>query len=231
MNGKEKVTYPSIPVSSWWTIRSKFINSIPREVNLSYLATILGIEERSAGANVLPALTAFRIVDQDGKPTERANQWRDDEQYPLVCKQIREEIYPQELLDALPPPSPNREAVERWFLNKTGVGKPAAKKMASVYSLLCEANPVGRQETVPTTRKAKQPASKAVVDTRPKRTGKEIVQPKESEIAVSRRVPSLHIDIQIHISSDASANQIDQIFASMAKHLGPLKNYDDEQIG
>ena len=31
--------------------------------------------------------------------------------------------------------------------------------------------------------------------------------------------PSLHIDVQVHISSDASAEQIDQIFASMAKHL------------
>lgn len=31
--------------------------------------------------------------------------------------------------------------------------------------------------------------------------------------------PSLHIDIQIHIASDASADQIDQIFASMSKHL------------
>lgn len=31
--------------------------------------------------------------------------------------------------------------------------------------------------------------------------------------------PSLHIDIQIHIDSDATPEQIDQIFASMAKHL------------
>lgn len=31
--------------------------------------------------------------------------------------------------------------------------------------------------------------------------------------------PALHIDVQIHISPEASADQIDQIFASMAKHL------------
>lgn len=31
--------------------------------------------------------------------------------------------------------------------------------------------------------------------------------------------PSLHIDIQIHIDSSASPDQIEQIFASMAKHL------------
>jgi len=32
--------------------------------------------------------------------------------------------------------------------------------------------------------------------------------------------PDIHIDVQIHISADASAEQIDQIFASMARHLG-----------
>ena len=33
------------------------------------------------------------------------------------------------------------------------------------------------------------------------------------------REPSLHIDVQVHIDATASAEQIDQIFASMAKHL------------
>lgn len=31
--------------------------------------------------------------------------------------------------------------------------------------------------------------------------------------------PALHIDIQVHIDPTSSAEQIDQIFASMAKHL------------
>lgn len=31
--------------------------------------------------------------------------------------------------------------------------------------------------------------------------------------------PSVHIDIQVHISPESSPEQIDQIFASMAKHL------------
>ncbi len=35
------------------------------------------------------------------------------------------------------------------------------------------------------------------------------------------RQPSLHIDIQIHIDSSATSEQIDQIFASMARHLYP----------
>ena len=38
-------------------------------------------------------------------------------------------------------------------------------------------------------------------------------------IAVVASEPSVHIDVQIHIDSTASPEQIDQIFASMARHL------------
>lgn len=37
--------------------------------------------------------------------------------------------------------------------------------------------------------------------------------------AVKNTDPTVHLDIQIHIDSTASSEQIDQIFASMAKHL------------
>jgi hypothetical protein len=32
-------------------------------------------------------------------------------------------------------------------------------------------------------------------------------------------LPEVHIDVQIHIASDTSLEQIDQIFSSMRKHL------------
>jgi hypothetical protein len=43
--------------------------------------------------------------------------------------------------------------------------------------------------------------------------------PLQPQIANPILPPRLRIDVQIHISSDASENQIDQIFASMARHL------------
>ena len=36
--------------------------------------------------------------------------------------------------------------------------------------------------------------------------------------------PNLHIDLQIHISPDSTPDQIDTIFASMAKHLYGMNN-------
>ena len=38
-------------------------------------------------------------------------------------------------------------------------------------------------------------------------------------VQLRAQVPSVHIDIQIHIAADAQPDQIEQVFASMAKHL------------
>lgn len=240
MAEQEKLTFPSIPLKQWWILRSKFKRSIPTSVTAGYLATALDMQPDSARANVLPSLIAFKIIDQEGKPTDRANQWRDDEQYPAVCEQIRMEIYPQELLEALPPPAPNRDAAERWFANRTGVGEVAARRMALVYILLCEANPAGGEGSASqTSTKAsskvqkrtppKQPQSKAV-ESASKTVGQPAPVHKHQEVVSSSSIPSLHIDVQIHISPDASSDQIDHIFASMAKHLGKLMRRDDERV-
>lgn len=47
------------------------------------------------------------------------------------------------------------------------------------------------------------------------------VEPAEDTRKATPRpnLPELHVDIQIHIDSTASSEQIDQIFASMARHL------------
>ena len=43
--------------------------------------------------------------------------------------------------------------------------------------------------------------------------------PTGGEDNTQASVPSLHIDVQVHIDATASAKQIDQIFSSMARHL------------
>ena len=44
--------------------------------------------------------------------------------------------------------------------------------------------------------------------------------PAPAPAPATKRVPSIHIDVQVHISPDTSPEQIDRIFASMSKHLG-----------
>ena len=47
---------------------------------------------------------------------------------------------------------------------------------------------------------------------------------KNGNTAVASNRPALHIDIQVHIDPTSSPEQIDQIFASMARHLYGLKS-------
>ena len=133
---EEKVTFPNIPVTHWWKLRDKFQQSIPSTVTPGYIAAALTMQENSAKANVMPPLIAFGIIDENGKPQDRAIRWRDDGNYASVCEEIRNEIYPKELLEALPPPAPDRSSVERWFANRTGSGKIAVGKMTATYLLL-----------------------------------------------------------------------------------------------
>lgn len=110
---EDKKSFPMLPIKHWWNLRKKFRQSLPGVVTGSYLATVLNMEENSANTNVLLPLRALGIVDNDGKTTERARLWRDDDHYSEVCRAIVGEVYPEELLHAVPNPTQNRSAAER----------------------------------------------------------------------------------------------------------------------
>lgn len=216
---ENRTSYPMLPVNHWWTLREKFKQSIPGTVTASYLATVLNMKEVSARANVLRFLPQFGITDSEGKTLDRAREWRDDVFYPDVCAKMANEIYPSELLEAVPDPVNNRDAAERWFSNKTGAGTAAVKRMTAIFSVLVEANP----ESKPTsnsadskTTAAKSPPNKKVTRTRTKTAERE---KKGEEMQKSNDAPDVHINLQIHVSSDATPDQIEKIFESMAKHI------------
>lgn len=220
-DNEKRRTYPSIPASNWWDLRRKFVQAPPRQVTRDFLQTVLGLTEGSAN-NLLPPLRAVGLIDEAGQPTELAHEWRTDEHYAEVCRTILASVYPQELRDALPPPDPDRQAVERWFMRNTRTGENAAGKMASFYLLLCQAD-VAAQEQVQAAKsdKAKSRPATAKANNKtpaPPPIAPPTVTPKDSR-AGSLALPAVHIDLQIHIAGDAKPEQIEQIFASMARHL------------
>ncbi len=216
-----KKSYPMLPINHWWQLRKKFKQSIPGVVTEGFLATVLDMQPNSARANVLPFLKQLGIIDEEGKTGERANRWRDDEHYPEVCKAMLNEIYPKELLDAVPNPVTDRARAERWFARETGTGAAAARRMAALYVVLAEADPSKQpsehEKKERPTRKPKEgsddPARQRAVAA-PAASAVSKHQPQEGQPA-----PGLYINLQIHISADATSDQIDQIFASMAKHI------------
>jgi hypothetical protein len=214
----QKTAFPVIPIKHWWALREKFKQSIPGVVTGNYLSSVLSMKVESAMTNILPSLKTMGIVDDDGKPTELAKKWRDDQQYTEICNKIKSEVYPKELLEASPNPTADRSTAERWFANHTGAGTAAVGKMVACYMFLCEADPL----------KVKGAKSQSAVTVQKKRR----TQPPTPEHEENQRTrnapeissdnshhPQVCINLQIHISADASTEQIDQIFASMAKHI------------
>jgi hypothetical protein len=219
---EQRRSFPMLSPSHWWKLRKKFKQSIPGTVTANYLATVLEMQESSARTNVLIYLRDLGLVDEEGKTLDRSRKWRDDDQYKDVCQDIVQAVYPQELLDAAPDPNEDRQPALRWFANHTGADESAVRKMANFYALVMEADaskeiaqrrddkPKGRETSSPNTGKIKR------------RPGEVKSRPKERQPSNHNNNfdgPELRINLQIHISSDATPDQIDQIFASMAKHI------------
>lgn len=142
----EKISFPILPARWWWSLRTRFKQSVPPTVTASYLAAVLSIGQDTATKIALPAIRKLGLIDSNGKPQERAIKWRDDEQYADTCKDMLEGLYPTELLEAVPDPTADRGTAERWFANTTGAGESAVTKMVSFYQLLCEADPTKQLE-------------------------------------------------------------------------------------
>ena len=188
----------------------------------------LGISESTA-ENTLRNLGLLALVDKEGKTTDRANNWRDDELYAQVCEDIRNEVYPTELLD-IAQASTDRAAIESWFVRKTRIGDKAAKKNAAIFDVIYDGDLSKHKESrdgkgstgtkVVRSRRVTPPKSAEIpIGKQDQPQGGESFQPKPPPLPDTPPSPTIHIDVQIHISPDAKPEQIDQIFASIAKHL------------
>ena len=216
---EEKKTYPSLPVATWWKLREKFKQTIPGVVTESYLATTLETTTSSARNNVIPPLKTIGLIDDEGKTNQDlAKAWRDDHHYAGLCKDIINRVYPAELLEAVSSPSQNRNEVERWFSIHTGLGESAIRKMSAFYILLSEADVSKRPDKKPA--KEQHPKKLKFVPKNIAGQEEKVKQePTPTLPKTSVDFPSININIEIHISSDASPDQIDKIFESMAKHI------------
>jgi hypothetical protein len=229
----DRVTYPSLPARTWWDLRRRFQQSPPSKVDSDYLQTVLSIQEKHA-ANLTGPLTQLGLIDDNGQPTPVAEDWRHDETYPEACKKILENVYPPALREALPPPKPDRGELEKWFARNARVGTAAAGKMATTYLVIAAADPSGSVQQQPQRSRDSGNGAKRRAARKPE-PARRPAAPATTEAAASEAVsatgtaaaapngaiegPSVHVDVQVHISPDATADQIDAIFASMAKHL------------
>ena len=216
----EKKTYPRLPAKNWWTLRERFKQTSPARVDADYLQSVLGLTSAASAGNLMGPLRTLGLIDEKGAPTERALDWRHDETYGEVCEAIVADVYPDSLRSAFPNPAGASAAIATWFARNTGAGQGAATGMAALFILLSDGDPAGRMNgATPASGRAPRPASATRATKVPKVTASPASKAVPDELGRNREAPSLNINVQVHISSDASADQIDQIFKSMSDHL------------
>jgi len=222
-----ETAYPKIPTSAWRSLRSKAASAPSTRFTAGTVAALLEMASpESAAGNIVRPLRQIGLINEEGGLTERGQKWRVDASYPQACQEILDDVYPDDLAPLTKDDGrPDKAKVKTWFEHK-GFGASSAGQMAATYTLIAErtipeppapAAPKKDSGQKRDTRAAAPPADlKATSDT------PEVDAHKEEHSGVGERQrPNIHLDIQIHISASASAEQIDQIFASMAKHLYP----------
>ncbi len=232
MAESKKKSYPKLPRANWFSLREKFRQKPPAEVTATYIAGALNIGTASA-ANLVPPLKQLGLIDEAGKPSDLAFEWRDDETYAAACEKILVATYPQEIRDLFHTPDAKFKDVSNWFARDTRQGESAVSAYTALYLLLLEGDPSKGKENGPPKQKATAPrvvkAKKPATEPKPAKAADVMSEAEERHGHAGggggqRRAfsPNLHVDIQIHISPDSTPEQIDRIFESMAKHL-PIK--------
>lgn len=217
--------YPKVPATAWRTLRSRAASAPSTKFTPHMVATLLSMSSpRSAQDNIITPLRKLGLVDDDGSLTSRGNKWRVNASYADACQEILDAIYPTDLASLTDESGkPDKRQINTWMQHQ-GFGGSNATQMAATYVMIAE-------KTVPefTTTESGKSQSKARPE-KAKRAPKkapqapvELDEPRpaavESIPRASAPSPNVHLDIQIHIPAEASAEQIDRIFASMAKHL------------
>lgn len=214
--------YPTLSEKTWWTIRNRFKASIPAIVSPTYVKSLLSMaNDQSANSNVIAPMRRLGLIDDENKPTALANDWRIDEKYSQACEAMLKSVYPQELLDLFPGSDVDRTSARTWFMSQ-GVGQAAADKMIALFVLLKSKEISDKKSTEGNSKTKATPAKKTAQSSDKRKSLSEEECSKSDkavkEVPVCNR-PNLHIDLQIHISPESTPDQIECIFASMAKHL------------
>lgn len=207
--------FPQIPARVWWGVR-EFLNRSPKmKFDDGSLAVTLNVQP-AAARQYLAELKRIGVLDEKGSATELGERWRHDEGYEAVVEEILRSAYPEGLVNIAPPGSAERPAVERWFA-LAGLGSGTAKNKAGTYMMIANDRP-GEISLRAAPQRPEKASNRRHPSPRPPAK-----QAPQEKVPASRQPGSssfpLNLNVQIHISADASTDQIETIFAAMRKYL------------
>ena len=215
----EKNRYPQIPSTVWWGVRAilqRSPNTIIDDRALSAQLNVQGV----AAKQYISEMQSVGILDDDYRATELALRWRLDGNYQQAKDELVASIYPESLL-ALALSTADRQKAVTWFMHD-GLGVGAAKNKAATYFLLSTPDPNESPARTQPAKASGTTSQKGTSNGSPVRKNK--VDPGSRPDSTSRRAGNtgeipLNLNLQIHISADASTEQIDAVFSAMRRYL------------
>ena len=218
--------YPKVTAKAWGALRARAVAAPTTKFVPSMVAALLGLSSpASARDNTVTPLQRLGLINEEGALTDRGNKWRVDSSYAEACQEILDDVYPSDLAALTASDGePDPQAVRNWF-DQRGFGDSNARQMAATYIMIARKEvpePPGTPAANNVKKKKQRTQEKAKSSNKAEKssTSKDRTDPAPSGHP-SQNGPTVHIDLQIHIPADATSEQIDQIFASMAKHLYP----------
>jgi hypothetical protein len=183
---------------------------VPAKVTVQWLKTI-GFTS-SNDSTLIGVLKQAGLIDASGIPTPASTLFRGAKHKSVLGDAIRKgyaDLY------AVYPDAHARTATEldHVFSTSSSAGKQVIAKTVATFKALTDEAEFG----------ASNEPTELVMESNALHTPP-AQKPAPVPTAAVGGSPSLHIDVQVHISPEASTDQIDQIFASMAKHLYGAKN-------
>lgn len=177
----------------------------PGKVETDWLARI-GFT-KSTDRSLIGVLKHIGFIDSSGVPSQRWQSYRNKQAARRVLAEAIHDGYPDLFETYSDAYQRSEEDLKSFFASNTEVGGESLWRIFRTFQTLCSLADFSDE------------AKRAAEEDPPQPETPTQAAPSETEGRMSRSQPTLHIDLQIHISPEASTEQIDQIFASMAKHL------------
>lgn len=180
---------------------------IPDKVTTRWLPTIgfASANDRS----IIPVLKFVGLIDPSGVPTGVWKNYRGHASGKALGESV-EAAY-SELFKTYPDaPQRSADELKAFFRGHSSYGAQAVAKAVNTFQALCQNAEFGGAPH--------RPAADSDQPKLSKPAAADHSDPSTTQTPTSSE-PSLHIDLQVHISPEATPEQIDKIFESMAKHL------------
>ena len=217
-NSKNKNRFPQIPATVWWGMRA-ILNRTPTAVfDERFLAIQLNVQEVAA-KQYIAELTSVGILNDERKATPLALEWRLEPSYRDAVDKLVKVIYPKALLDVAPHEEGDRQKATSFFMRE-GLGQGAAGNKAATYFMI--GSPTPNESPVRSQEKSTPVGKSATAHQKSKSAYRQVPEmpPKSAsgKDSGSDGIP-LNVNVQIHISADATSDQIESIFSAMRRYL------------